>query len=187
MPDQNGPQGHQPDAPAGQGDASATPQDAPPAFEFDSWFSKLPPHEQEGLDTHVSALKNALESERAERKKFSKELRDVTAKAERGGEMEKTLGEMSTRLEQAEQRAAFYEEAGRAEIACSNPRAAYLVAQAEGLFTKRGDPDWQAIKAAAPELFGRKSAPPGNAGSGNGSPPAEQSMNSYIRAATGRR
>ena len=122
--------------------------ETPPAFEFDSWFGKLPPHEQEGLDTHVSALKNALESERSQRKEFSKQLRDLTAKAEKGSEAEKTLGEMSTRLEQAEQRAAFYEEAGRPEIGCSNPRAAFLVASAEGLFTKRGDPDWPAIKAA---------------------------------------
>ena len=66
------------------------------------------------------------------------------------------LSEMSTRAEQAEQRAAFYEEAGRPEIGCSNPKAAYLIAASEGLFTKRGDPDWPAIKAAAPELFGRK-------------------------------
>src|SRR4029453_2384514 len=174
-----------------------TPQDAaqqpgqteqPAAFEYESWFSKLPPHEQEGLDNYTASLKNALESERAERKKFSKELREVTAKAERGGEMEKTLGEMSTRLEQAEQRAAFYEEAGRAEIACSNPKAAFLVASAEGLFTKRGDPDWPAIKAAAPELFGRKTTPPGNAGSGSNGPPAVGGdMNAFIRAAAGRR
>ena len=72
------------DAPAGQGDASATPQDAQPAFEFDTWFSKLPPHEQEGLDAHTTALKNALESERTQRKEFSKQLRDLTAKAEKG-------------------------------------------------------------------------------------------------------
>jgi hypothetical protein len=167
--------------------AQATqPTEAQPTFEFESWFSKLPPHEQEGLDAHTTALKNALESERSQRKEFSKQLRDLTAKAEKGSEAEKTLGEMSSRLEQAEQRASFYEEAGRPEIGCSNPRAAFLVAQAEGLFTKRGDPDWPAIKAAMPELFGRKT-PPGNAGVGNGSPPATPSMNDYIRSATGRR
>jgi hypothetical protein len=161
------------------------PTETPPTFEYESWFAKLAPHEQEGLDAHTTALKNALESERTQRKQFSKELRDLTQKAEKGSEAEKTLGEMSSRLEQAEQRAAFYEEAGRPEIGCSNPRAAFLVASAEGLFTKRGDPDWPAIKAAAPELFGRKT-PPGNAGVGNGSPPATPSMNDFIRAASGR-
>ena len=166
--------------------AEQTPQDAQPTFEFDSWFGKLPPHEQEGLDNHTAALRNALESERSQRKEFSKQLREVTAKAEKGGEAERMLTEMATRAEQAEQRAAFYEEAGRPEIGCSNPRAAFLVASAEGLFTKRGDPDWQAIKTAAPELFGRKATPPGNAGVGNGSPPATPSMNDYIRSATGR-
>lgn len=174
-----------------------TPQDAaqqsqqqeqPTPFDFDSWLGEQPDHVRSGLDAHTAALKNALESERSQRKQFSKELRELTAKAEKGSEAEKTLGEMSTRLEQAEQRAAFYEEAGRAEIACSNPKAAFLVASAEGLFTRRGDPDWPAIKAAAPELFGRKTIPTGNAGSGNGSPPAQGgSMNEFIRAAAGRR
>jgi len=175
-----------PDESTPQDAAQQSQQDAQPTFEFDTWFGKLPPHEQEGLENYTASLKNALESERAERKKFSKELREVSAKAERGGEMEKTLGEMSSRLEQAEQRAAFYEEAGRPEIGCSNPRAAFLVAQAEGLFTKRGDPDWPAIKTAMPELFGRKAIPNGNAGIGSNSPPAQASMNDYIRAATGR-
>lgn len=166
--------------------AQPQPTETTPAFEFDAWFGKLPPHEQEGLDNHTAALRNALESERSQRKEFSKQLRDLTAKAEKGSEAERMLTEMATRAEQAEQRAAFYEEAGRPEIGCSNPRAAYLVASAEGLFTKRGDPDWPAIKAAMPELFGRK-PPPGNAGVGNGSPPAQASMNDFIRAATGRR
>lgn len=192
MADQNGPTGHQPNAPAGQqGDQAGTQgvpaQDQSP-FDYDAWFGEQPDHVRSGLDAHTSALKNALESERSQRKEFSKQLRDLTAKAEKGSEAEKTLGEMSARLEQAEQRAAFYEEAGRAEIACSNPKAAFLVASAEGLFTKRGDPDWPAIKAAAPELFGRKTVPAGNAGSGNGSPPAPGgSMNDFIRAASGRR
>jgi hypothetical protein len=170
-----------------------TPQDAEPTqpetppFNFDSWLGEQPDHVKSGLDAHTAALKNALESERTQRKQFSKELRDLTAKAEKGSEAEKTLGEMSTRLEQAEQRAAFYEEAGRAEIACSNPKAAFLIAASEGLFTKRGDPDWQAIKAAAPELFGRKVIPNGNAGTGSNSPPAGPTMNDWIRGASGRR
>jgi len=174
------------DDPTPQDAAQQSQQDAQPTFEFDAWFGKLPPHEQEGLDNHTAALRNALESERSQRKEFSKQLRDLTAKAEKGSEAEKTLGEMSSRLEQAEQRAAFYEEAGRPEIGCSNPRAAFLVASAEGLFTKRGDPDWPAIKTAMPELFGRKPVPNGNAGVGSNSPPAAPSMNDYIRAATGR-
>jgi hypothetical protein len=182
MPDESTPQPLQGKDAAQQ---STQPTETQPAFEFDTWFGKLPPHEQEGLDNYTSGLRSALESERTQRKQFSKELRDLTQKAEKGSEAEKTLGEMSQRLEQAEQRAAFYEEAGRPEIGCSNPRAAFLVASAEGLFTKRGDPDWPAIKAAMPELFGRK-PPPGNAGVGNGSPPATPSMNDFIRAATGR-
>jgi hypothetical protein len=93
---------------------------------------------------------------------------------------------MTGKLEQAEQRAAFFEEAGRPEIGCSNPRVAFQVALAEGLFSKRGDPEWPAIKQAAPELFNRK-LPAGNAGSGAGAPPpAGASMNDFIRTAAGR-
>ena len=96
------------------------------------------------------------------------------AEPRRGQRGRKDAGRDVHALEQAEQRASFYEEAGRPEIGCSNPRAAFLVASAEGLFTKRGDPDWPAIKAAAPELFGRKT-PPGNAGTGSNAPPAQAS------------
>jgi hypothetical protein len=177
MPDESTPQ----DAAQQSEQTDSTP------FDFDAWLGEQPEHVRKGYESKTQGLHSALESERTQRKQFSKELRDLTAKAEKGSEAEKTLGEMTSRLEQAEQRAAFYEEANRAEIACSNPRAAFLVAQAEGLFTKRGDPDWPAIKAAAPELFGRKTTPPGNAGSGNGAPPAQATMNDYIRAATGRR
>jgi hypothetical protein len=162
--------------------------EATPEFNFDSWLGEQPDHIKAGLEQHTAGLKNALDAERNQRKEFGKQLRDLTAKAEKGSEAEKALGEMSSRLEVAEQRAAFYEEAGRPEIGCSNPKAAFLVAAAEGLFTKRGDPDWPAIKAAMPELFGRKTTPPGNAGSGNGSPPAQGgNMNEFIRAAAGRR
>lgn len=174
MPDEtNAPDGQA----AGGGDEEQSP------FNFDAWLGEQPATVKDGLAQHTAALKNALENERSQRKEFSKQLRELTAKAEKGSEAEKTLGEMSTRLEQAEQRAAFYEEAGRAEIACTNPKAAFLVASADGLFNKRGQPDWPAIKAAAPELFGRKGPPPGNAGSGNGSPPAPAAdINAFIRA-----
>ena len=37
--------------------------DEQPAFEFDTWFGKLPPHEQEGLDNYTAALKNALDDQ----------------------------------------------------------------------------------------------------------------------------
>jgi hypothetical protein len=97
------------------------------------------------------------------------------------------LSEIRADLETASKRAAFYEDAGKPEIGCRNPRLAFMVAQSEALFDRRGAPDWQAIRTAAPELFGPV-VPQGNAGAGTGSQPAAKtSINDYIRQAAGRR
>lgn len=155
-------------------------------FDFDAWLGEQPDHVRSGLESHTSGLKSALEQERQQRKEFSKQLRELSSKAEAGSEAQKALGEMSSRLEQAEQRAAFYEQAGKPEIGCTNSRAAFLVAQAENLFTRTGEPDWSAIRAAVPEFFTRKT-PPGNAGNGASAPPAPVAdMNTFIRRAAGR-
>lgn len=137
------------------------------------------------IDGHVKGLKSALDNERTQRGDLAKQLRDVTAKAEKGSELESALTEVSAQLEAAERRAAFYEDAGRPEIGCSNPKAAFALAQAEDLFDRRGQVDWDALKTAAPELF-RTHVPQGNAGAGTGSPPpAASSMNDFIRRAAG--
>lgn len=176
MPDEPTPQD------AGQQNAG---QEQP--FDFDAWLGEQPEQVRKGYEGHTAKLQSALASEREQRKEVARQLKELTGKAEKGSEAEKTLGEMSSKLELAEQRAAFFEESNKPEIGCTNPKAAFLVAKAEGLFTKRGDPDWPAIKAAAPELFASRKAPPGHAGSGNGSqPPPTGGMNAYIRAAAGR-
>jgi pantetheine-phosphate adenylyltransferase len=46
-------------APAGQGDASATPEPQAP-FDFDTWLGEQPDQVRSGLDAHTAALKNAL-------------------------------------------------------------------------------------------------------------------------------
>lgn len=163
--------------------AAEAPAEPAENFDFDAWLGEQPEHVRKGYEGKTQGLHSALEREREERKTVAKQLKELLPRAEQGSEAQKALGEMSSKLEQAEQRAAFYEEAGKPEIGCANPKAAFLVASAEGLFTKRGEPDWTAIKAAAPELFARK-APPGNAGTGTQSPPAQKaSMNDWIRQA----
>lgn len=155
-------------------------------FSFETWLGEQPEHVKKGYESHTAGLKSTLEKERSDRKEFARLLKELTPKAEKGSELEKALGETSTRLEQTERKLAFVEEASKPEIGCSNARAAFLVAEADGLFKRSGEPDWAAIKAAAPELFGRK-APPGNAGSGNGSPPVGKAdMNTAIRQMAGR-
>lgn len=153
---------------------------------FESWLGSQDETIRGLIDGHVKGLKSALESERSQRGDLARQLRDVTAKAEKGSDLEKALTEVSTQLEAAERRAAFYEDAGRPEIGCSNPKAAFALAQAEDLFDKRGRIDWEALKASAPELF-RPRVPQGNAGVGTGGPPpAQKSMNDFIRRAAGR-
>lgn len=153
---------------------------------FDGWLAEQPETVQTLIASHTSGLKSALESERSERKNTARQLRDALAQAEKGSALEKSLQEITGRAEQAERRAAFFEDAARPDVGCTNARAAYLVATAEDLFTRTGEPDWARIKAAAPELFGRRVAT-GNAGSGQGVPPAPAlTMNDYIRRAAGR-
>lgn len=156
------------------------------ALTWDTWVASQDETVKGLIDGHVKGLKSALESERTQRSDLARQLRDVTAKAEKGSELEKALTEVSAQLEVTERRAAFYEDAGRPEIGCSNPKAAFALAQAEDLFDKRGRVDWEALKASAPELF-RPRVPQGNAGAGTGGPPpAQKSMNDFIRRAAGR-
>jgi hypothetical protein len=174
--------GEMPEQEAQATDAAA--QDTTEQFDFDSWLDGQPEHVKQGFTAKTTGLHSALESERTQRKDLAKELKKLSGEATQGSEAQKALGEMSTQLERAEQRAAFMEEGVRPEIGCTNLKAAFLVASADGLFKRSGEPDWAAIKQAAPELFGQRKTPPGNAGSGNGSPPAEKaSMNDWIRKA----
>jgi hypothetical protein len=122
---------------------------------------------------------------RTERNELAKQIEEFQKKVEKGSELEKSLAEFSARLEISEKRASFFEEATRPGIDCRNPKVAYAVAVADDLFDKRGIPNWTAIKAAAPELFG-VAAPRSNAGNGTGSPPKNESMNDLIRRAAGR-
>jgi hypothetical protein len=162
-----------------------TPETTPTIESFDSWIATQPDNIKSLYTAHTSGLKTALESEREQRKTFAKQLREATAQVEQGSALQKALQEMTATAEQAQRRATFAEEATRPDVGCSNVRAAYLVAQADDLFTKTGDPDWKAIKAAAPELFARKTAQ-ANAGSGTQAPPRTNNVNDFIRRAAGR-
>ncbi len=132
-------------------------------------------------EANTTGLKSALTAEREQRKGMAKELREATAKLDAGSDVAKQLGEMSSKYDLAAKRASFYEEAGAQDIGCANPKLAFLVASAEDLFTRTGEPDWKAIKEAAPELF--QKATTANAGAGTGQQaPASIGMNEFIRA-----
>lgn len=151
-----------------------------------SWetFLAAQPKEIQGMyEEHVTGLKNTVSATRKERDDAIKELKKVAKTAEEGSEARKQLEAITAQLETSNRRAEFAEEAVKPEIGCTNPRLAWLAATESGLFKSNGSPDWEAIKAAAPELFGgRQKAPPGNAGSGTNNPaPGKPSMDDWIR------
>jgi hypothetical protein len=144
------------------------------------------PDEIKGLyGQYVSGLQNAVKATREERDALAKQVKDLATKSEKGSEAEKSLTEFASRLEAAERRAVFFEDAIRPEIGCSNPRLALALATADNLFDRKGAPDWNAIKAAAPEIF-RKPTANGNAGAGTVNQPQKADMNSMLRQAVGR-
>lgn len=163
----------------------ATEQPKPPSATPATWeaFLEGQPAEVKALYTsHSESLLNTVKAVRDERDSFKKQLKDLAKNAEAGSEAQKQLEAMSAQLEITERRASFLEEAVKPEIECRNPGAAWVIAKAQDLFTKNGQPDWKAIKSAAPELFGKVIAN-ANAGAGTGQPPAKQnSMNDFIRS-----
>lgn len=164
---------------------AADTQDTTDSFDFDTWLGEQPEHVRKGYESKTQGLHSALEKERTTAKDLSKEMKRLSGLAEKGSEAQKALDEMSTRLERAERERDFIREASKPEIGCLDPDTAFLVATAKDLFKRSGEPDWTAIKQASPALFGtRTKTPPGNAGSGNGSPPAQKvGMNEWIRQA----
>jgi len=163
----------------------ATTAGATPAS-FDEWLTTQDDTIKGLVETRFTALENTVRATRSERDNLAAEIKKLAKTQAEGSDARKALDDMGAKLEQTERRADFMEEALKPEIQCRNPRAAWLLAQAEGHFTKTGRPDWQAIRAAAPELFG---AVTGNDHAGAGTqtpPPAQKNMNDFIRKAAGR-
>ena len=183
VPDNGAGTGGTPDPAAGGNQDGETPPE-PPTFE--TWYGALDTQAKSLFDEHVNGLKTALDTERTNRAALAKQIKDLAAKADKGSELEKQLTDASTRLEAAERRAAFAEDAIKPEIGCTNVKAAFALATAEDLFDRHGRPDWNALKATAPELFRKPTV--GSADGGAGTRQAPQlDMNTIIRRAAGRR
>ena len=161
---------------------------------WDEYVAGLPEDQKEivtGLYNEKNkGLLNTVKATREERDTFATQLRDAAKKAEKGSDVEKMYTEQADQLDKANKRADFYEDAPNHE--CKNPKAAFKIATTDNLFTKKGLPDWEAIKEEAPELFGVAVTPPrkpvGRGGAGEGTdkrPAAAKGMNDLIREATG--
>ncbi len=164
----------------GQGGTPATWEEA---------LSALPDEVKTLYESHVTGLKSTVTAVRGERDALSGKLTELTKALGKDTpeEARRLLSEMQGELEVTARRAAFYEDAGRPEIGCTNPKAAFALAQADNLFDRRGNPDWAAIKAAAPELFRRPSPGSADGGAGGGrTATTTKDMNEFIRRAAGR-
>lgn len=166
----------------GQQQAAQAPQS------WDDFVATLPAEAKALYDGHITGLRNTVQATRGERDALQERVKAITATlGQDPAKAKERLDELQVELERETRRSAFVEQAIEPAVGCRNPRVAYLVAEAQNLFTRKGEPDWAAIKAAAPELFG-PSVPAGNAGNGTANPvPNRVTMNDWIRQAAGRK
>jgi hypothetical protein len=172
--------------PVGQGDPGSGGE-TPPAS-VGEWLAKQPEAIQALYKEDVKGLKSALESERETKKSLESQLRDAAAKLEKGSEAQQALTKLADEQAQSQKRVDFYEAAQDAGV--KNLRLAWAAASAdEEVWDRKGNCDFEKLKARYPELFAAKPPPPaGNAGSGAGQPGAgKPNMNDFIRQSTGRR
>jgi len=166
--------------------ADTQQQVAAEPVKFDDWYGKLEDPIKDLVDDHVKGLKSALDSERTERRSLSKQLQSLSKSAEEGSEFQKQLQDTVGRLDEAEKKAKFLEDAHGQNI--SNLKLAWMAAKEEGLIGRDGTADFLKLREIAPELFASKTIiPAGNAGTGNGQAgTVKPNMSNWIRAAAGR-
>ena len=150
---------------------------------WQEYLDKQPEAVKSLYSSHAEGLLNTVKATRLERDALARQVKDLAKAQAEGSDARKQLDEFSGRLEDAERRATFLEDAPAAQ--CKNPKAAWLLAKAGDHFDRQGRPDWASIKAEAPELFGVVTAK-SNAGTGTEKAPTSRNMNDFIRKAAGR-
>lgn len=169
------------------GNGAGTQGDNQAPATWDAFLETLPPEAKTLHEQHESGLRSTVQATRQERDALKARL-DALIGALDGKEpatVRQELEQMRSGLDTANARADFFEAASKPEVGCRNPKLAWMVAQAESLFDRRGNPDWAAIKQTAPELFGA-AIPQSNAGSGNNNPPpGNETMDDFIRQKAG--
>lgn len=136
------------------------------------------------IEQEIAGLKSTIATLRDEKKDQGGKLQDALDAVEKGSETEQSLLKLQEDLDNAEAKADFMAEAP--QKGCNNPKLAFMVAQADGLFDRKGTPNWEEIKKAAPEVFGKPNTKT-NAGDGTKDLPqgTQKSMNNFMRASAG--
>lgn len=181
----------------GQQDGGQQQQQQPPTPE--QWYSTLSADQKAQVDAwhndQSSGLKSALQTERERnrtaRQQIETEIRASAKSAaeSKNVELEKRLTEQADALVTAQKEANFYEGAFASGVRRNMLRPAWQMVQADDLWKKNGEPDWDELKSKYPEFFDapgeqQQQRVPGNAGNGAGARPSgPTSMNDLIRAA----
>lgn len=176
---------NQPAAPAPEGQSATPPEnEGAKPLDFDEWIKGQDESVKGLITTRFQNLENAAKARREERETLANQFKEL--KKSKDEELRTAIDEMGIKLEDTERRASFLEEALNPALQVKNARALWLLAKSENHFKKNGAPDWDALRAEAPELFGIKTAR-ANAGNDTENPPGpSKSMNAFIRSASGR-
>lgn len=124
---------------------------------WDGWYGTLGNDHKALIDTHLTGLKETVKATRQERDELAKQLKALAGKAEKGSELEAQITQLQAQLTTQTQRAGFVEAAPAKGV--TNIAAAWKLALADGLISKDGDTDWEALKKTYPELFAKADPP----------------------------
>ena len=132
-----------------------TSEIAPQAIDWDAYVAALPPDVQAAYTAHTAGLKTALAREREAAKALDKQVKAISAAS--AEDRDAKLAEMAAQLSEAQRRASFALSPEVQDLIDSD--AAYTVMMAKGLFDGKGQPNWEAFRAAHPTLFKAKAPP----------------------------
>lgn len=165
--------------------AGGKPAAAPEPLVYETWIDGQPDEVKTLLTENTTGLKTALASERDGRKILEGEIRDMAKKAD--GDQKVALEGMADKIESADQKTVFYEDAHAAGM--TNLKLGYQAALADEMFDRKGNVNFDTMKTEYPELFSGKGkgTPKGGAGDGhNNDHKTPFDMNARIRQASGR-
>jgi len=165
----------------------ATTPNASPTTSYDTFYNSLPEAQRALIDSHISGLKNALDSEKTRRRSLTDEIQ--TLQESQTGKLDALTAEHEQALAARDLQLRFYE--GAQQARCTAPKLAWLAAQDSGHIAEDGSIDWNGLTETYPVLFaqaqGPAAPPPANSQAGSNHQPNQNvDMNAAIRAATGR-
>ncbi len=118
---------------------------------FDAWLEEQSEETKTLVAERFSALEATVKATRTERDNLNLELKKLAKNVEVDSEAGKQLSELREKLQLAERKSNFIEQATKQ--GAKRPGVAFALANSENLFSEDGEPDWERIKETIPELF----------------------------------